>query len=143
MSVLEKFTNHLFNYFTVNGKCAHHIDRPKEISIDQGSILKIINVYISDQIEFKINKEKLIKITQNFFNTQIKFKCCIIEKIGNNSDKTNITINIPKILLNKCITSNTNDSDNESNDSSFSIDDISDDEDINDSVEIDKDKYFL
>ena len=143
MSVSQEFTNHLFNYLTVNGKCAHHIDRPKTIFLDQGPILKITNVYIADQIEFKINKEKLIRITQNFFNTKIKFKCCVIEKIGNNSDKTNITINVPKNLLNKIVISDEIDSDNESIDSSISISDISDDENINNSIEVEKDKYFL
>ena len=143
MSVSQEFTNHLFDYLTVNGKCAHHIDRPKTIFLDQGTILKITNVYSSSQIEFKINKEKLIKIAQKFFNTTIKLKCFVIEKIGNNSDKTNITIYLPKNLMNKIIVSDEIDGDNESIESSISISDISDDENINDSVEIVKDKYIL
>ena len=53
MSISDQYTDFLFNYLTVNGKCAHHIDRPKSISINQNIFLKITNVYFSDQIEFK------------------------------------------------------------------------------------------
>ena len=45
--------------------------------------------------------------------------------------------------MNKIIVSDEIDGDNESIESSISISDISDDENINDSVEIVKDKYFL
>ena len=152
MSISDQYTDFLFNYLTVDGKCAHHIDRPKSITINQNIFLKITNVYITDQIEFKIKKNKLLEITQKFFNTKQKIQCFIFEKVGINSDKTNITVNIPKNIISKFIVSNVIDSDEDNNSdySNVSIESLSlsDEEENNDFKELEKkniseDKYFL
>jgi hypothetical protein len=150
MSISDQYTDFLFNYLTVDGKCAHHIDRPKSISINQNTFLKISNVYFSDQIEFKINKNKLLEITQRFFNTNQKIQCFIFEKVGVDSDKTNITVNIPKNIISRFIVSNVISDEDNSISSNISIESLSsnDEEEINDFIQIekkniDKDKYFL
>ena len=101
MIIFNKYCEYLFNYLTVNGKCAHYIDRPKINIIDQGMYKKITCVYNSDQIEYKINKSKLIKITQDFFNINFKINCFIIKNVGPNSDKTNLTVMIPNFIFKK------------------------------------------
>ena len=149
MSISDQYTDFLFNYLTVDGKCAHHIDRPKSISINQNTFLKISNVYFSDQIEFK-NKNKLLEITQRFFNTNQKIQCFIFEKVGVDSDKTNITVNIPKNIISRFIVSNVISDEDNSISSNISIESLSsnDEEEINDFIQIEKknideDKYFL
>ena len=70
MSISDQYTDFLFNYLTVMENV--HITLIDQNQFSQSKhILKISNVYFSDQIEFKINKNKLLEITQRFF-IQIK-----------------------------------------------------------------------
>ena len=97
-SIYENFRNYLHNFFTFNGKCAHYIEEPRYNLIKNHNLTTIILVFNSDEIEYKINKEKLDYLTNKYFfqinNIRDKITSNIIENIGTNSNKTNITINI-------------------------------------------------
>jgi len=146
MNICEQYCDYLYNYFTANGRCAHYIEKPKIHIVNQGHIKKISSVYNSQEIEFKINKNRLEKITQDFFTTNQKINCMIIENIGLQNNKTNITVNIPDNIVNEnskniiessIIVEDSEISSNNSYTSYVDIESISDDEEnITDDVEV-------
>ena len=62
---------------TCNDKCAHYIEKPTIYSHETKDIIRFSYIYVSEQIEYKLNKEKLESYLKNFENhsseSQIKF----------------------------------------------------------------------
>ena len=98
---MNGFNIYLYKYMTCDDKCAHYIEKPKTGYMNNEKLIRYSILYMSDEIEYKIDKSKLKNLLLDYlFMNDIRFhiniEYHIIPELGQKKDRTVIIIDILK-----------------------------------------------